>query len=175
MSILVIARKLRKLAFGARDLEKLYNKAKSFGVITAYRSNLSKSENKYRMRELLMILQKAGLRSFEDQKSEWEGIKEKSIIIPNISFELLLTLAKKYDQDAFIYKDPSGSIGIYYPSGKAEMAYAGKESPISVSTDPKKEYSKGRSFSFSLKLIDHPFEHNGSPITLNDIKRALAA
>jgi hypothetical protein len=170
---------LRKLAghtvyaFGVKDIAKLYGKAKSFGVITAYRSEYSKSQNKARMQEMLMTLRETGLHVYEPQKSEWDGVKERSIIVPNVPFDLMIALSKKYAQQAFIYKDPSGSIGIYYMDGHAEMAYDEGRMPISLSTDTKKEYSRGRSFSFSLKLVPHEFQHHGSPITQAEVAEVL--
>lgn len=174
-----IASGLRKLAgitvtaFGVKDLAKLYGKSKSFGIITAYRPEYSKSQNKKRMQEMLGTLREIGLHVYEPQKSEWDGIKERSVIVPNAPFDVLMALSKKYDQEAFIYKDPSGSIGIYYVDGRAQMAYDEGQLPFSMSSDPKQEYSRGRSFSFSLKLVDHPFMHHGRPITMEEVAAEL--
>lgn len=169
------------VAFGVNDLDQLSKKGRSFGVISAYRSNLSKHENQQRHGQLIADLQKAGIRKVEALKSSWKddatGVThdEKSIFIPHISFELLHKLGKKYDQDAVLYKDPSGTVGIYHKDGTADMAYDPKgEAGISKSVDPKSEYSRGRGMSFGLQLVPEKFHYSGGPIKRDVVEKKLA-
>lgn len=169
-----------KLAFGVNDLEKLSKMGRSFGVISAYRAGLSKSENQGRHGDLVADLQKAGYRA-HDLKSQWADMatgvthKEKSLFVPHIDFGTLSELGKKYEQDAVLFKDPSGSIGIYDKKGLATMAFnqAGKMD-VTKSTDRAKEYSRGRSMSFGLQLVeDKKLPYHGKPITQQDVIEAL--
>lgn len=169
------------VGFGVKDLEHLSKKGRSFGVISAYRAGLSKSENQKRHGELVADLQRLGIRDVEMLKSSWDDMatginhKEKSILIPNVSFEALHKLGEKYEQDAVLYKDPSGSVGVYFKNGTASMAFDPKgEAAISKSEKPG-EYSKGRGLSFGLRLVeDRKFKYTDKPVTAEDIAKDLA-
>jgi hypothetical protein len=171
-------------AFGITDLEKLSKKGRSFGVLSAYRSGLSKSQNQKRHGELIADLQKRGYKA-ETFKSQWDDMatgvthKEKSIFIPKIDFETLHDLGKKYEQDAVLFKDTSGSIGVYFKDNTAVMAFNNEtgEASVSKSTDPKQEYSRGRGVSFGLQLVeDRKFKHDGKkPVTQQEIVKTLKA
>jgi hypothetical protein len=168
------------VSFGVRDLEQLSKKGRSFGVISAYRSNLSKAENQERHGQLIADLQKLGIRNVETLKSQWDDMetkvthKEKSILIPHISFATLHKLGKKYEQDAVLYKDHSGSVGVYFKDGTATMAFNPKgEAAISQSEKPG-EYSKGRGLSFGLQLVeDRKFKYTDKPVTAEEIEADL--
>jgi hypothetical protein len=169
------------LAFGVKDLNKLSKKGRTFGVISAYRAELSKKENQKRHGELMADLQKAGYKP-ETFKSQWDDMatgvvhKEKSVFVPKIDFKTLHELGKKYGQDAVLYKDKSGSIGVYFKDNTAVMAFneAG-EAAVTKSTNPKEDYSRGRGLSFGLQLVeDKKFRYNGTkPITQQDILKQL--
>lgn len=149
-------------------------------MISAYRSNLSKAQNQERHGQLIADLQKLGIRNVETLKSQWDDMatgvthKEKSILIPNIAFHALHQLGKKYDQDAVLFKDPSGSVGVYFKDGTATMAFDPKgEAAISKSEKPG-EYSKGRGLSFGLQLVeDRKFHFTDKPITADEIAKNL--
>lgn len=168
------------VSFGVKDLEHLSKKGRSFGVISAYRANLSKAQNQERHGQLIADLQKLGIRNVETLKSQWDDMatgvthKEKSILIPNVSFEALHQLGKKYDQDAVLYKDQSGSVGVYFKDGTATMAFDPKgEAAISKSEKPG-EYSKGRGLSFGLQLVeDRKFNYADKPVTSQEIAKDL--
>jgi len=167
-------------AFGVTDLEQLSKKGRSFGVISAYRSNLPKKENQKRHGELIADLQKLGIRDAAPLKSHWEDMDtkvvkhEKSLIIPNISFAKLTELGEKYEQDAVLFKDPTGTIGIYFKDGTATMAYDPKGEPALSKSVKKDEYSKGRGLSFGLQLVeDKKFKWSGKPIKHDDIVKEL--
>jgi hypothetical protein len=170
------------VAFGMKDLDQLSKMGRSFGVLSAYRSNLSKSENQKRHGELVADLQKLGFPHTTALKSQWEDMDskvvkhEKSILVPNISFKALHELGKKYEQDAVLYKDPSGSVGIYFKDGTATMAFDPKgDASLSKSVDPKGDYSRGRGLSFGLKLVeDQKFHYDNGPITRDDVIKKLA-
>jgi hypothetical protein len=186
MNITKIAASLRHLvkaerllvAFGVNDLKKLYNAGRCFGVISAYRSEYSKTENQQRHGQLVRDLQKAGYRNVVPLRSKWtdteSGITtgEKSILIPDVPFSLIFALGNKYQQQAVLYKDPSGSFGVYHADGTAEMV--ADRSKVFHSTDRNKEYSKGRSMSFGLEFIpDIKFQHNGHAIPQEEVDRQL--
>lgn len=170
-------------AFGTTDLEKLMGKGREFGVISAYRSGLSKSENQKRHGQLMADLQRMGYKGMEPLKSSWEDMatkvthKEKSIFIPHISFDDLHKLGKKYEQDAVLYKDKSGSIGVYFKDNSAIMAFNNEaEAAVEKSTDRNEGYSKGRGIGFGLNLIeDKKFTYDGKPITKDKLKKELGA
>jgi len=168
------------VAFGIKDLDQLSKKGRSFGVISAYRANLPKSENQKRHGELVADLQKAGINRAETFKSHWEDMatkvthKEKSLFVPHISFGTLTALMDKYDQDAVVFKDPSGSIGIYDKNGVATMAFDPEGDLALTKSLGKDDYSKGRSMSFGLQLVDSmTFRYSSSPITRDEIVKAL--
>ncbi len=168
------------VSFGVKDLEHLSKKGRSFGVISAYRANLSKAENQERHGQLIADLQKLGIRKTETLKSQWEDMatgvthKEKSILIPNVSFEALHSLGKKYDQDAVLYKDPSGSVGVYFKDGTATMAFDPKGEVAITKSEKPGEYSKGRGLSFGLQLVeDRKFHYSDKPITHGEIVKDL--
>jgi Protein of unknown function (DUF3293) len=168
------------VGFGVKDLEHLSKKGRSFGVISAYRSNLSKAQNQERHGQLIADLQKLGIRNVETLKSQWDDMatgvthKEKSIFIPHISFETLHKLGKKYDQDAVLYKDPSGSVGVYFKDGTATMAFDPKGEAAITKSEKPGEYSKGRGLSFGLQLVeDRKFHYSDKPISAEEIAKDL--
>lgn len=173
------------LAFGLKDLAQLSKKGRSFGVMSAYRSNLGNHANQERHGKLVAELQTLGYRNVTSFKSQWEDMatnvvkKEKSLFIPRIPFKLLCQLSKKYEQDALLYKHPSDTIGIYDKHGMATLAFDAKGSmAVQQSLERAKEYSRGRSVSFGLTLIDdRKFPYggydSGSPVTMGDVVRAL--
>lgn len=171
----------RLVAFGVKDLTQLSKMGRQFAVISAFRppEEHSKHENKERHGDLMADIQRLGYRRWETLKSSWEdmasGVRhgEKSILIPGMSFRDATYLMKEYAQDGILYKDPSGTVGIYLANGRAQMAFDPKGDPaISMALD-KSEYSKGRSMSFGLQLIDHEFSWHGGPITAKDIAKFL--
>jgi hypothetical protein len=89
-----------------------------------------------------------------------------------MSFADATHLMKKYNQDGIVYKDKSGSLGIYTKNGKAQMAYDPKTGdPAIAKAIDKSEYSKGRSMSFGLHLVDGEMDWSDGPITGEDLKK----
>lgn len=168
------------VAFGVKDLEQLSKMGRQFAVISAYRpkEEKSKHENKDRHGDLMADLQRMGYRKWETLRSTWvdmvTGVKagERSILVPGMSFADAVHLMKQYDQDGIVYKDPSGSLGIYMKNGTAQMAFDPKTGDAAVTKSLQRdEYSKGRSMSFGLSLMDDEFHWSGGPITGDDIKK----
>lgn len=170
-------------AFGVNDLEQLSKMGRQFAVISAFRppEEHSKHENKDRHGDLMGDIQRMGYRKWETLKSSWtdmaSGMKhgEKSILIPGMSFRDAIHLMNEYKQDGILYKDPSGTVGIYTKDGKAQMAFDPKGNPAIAKALDKSEYSKGRSMSFGLQLVDDKFSWSGGPVTAGDIAKYLEA
>jgi hypothetical protein len=170
-------------AFRVTDLQKLMGMGRSFGVISAYRSNLSKSENQQRHGQLVADLQKLGYRNVHPMKSSWEDMatkvthKEKSLFVPAIDFSTLLDLGTQYEQDAVLFKDPSGTIGVYFKDHTAVMAFDNSaEMGVDKSTNPNEGYSKGRGMSFGLQLVEgQKFRFSGHPITRKQLEKEISA
>jgi hypothetical protein len=172
------------VSFGIKDLEQLSKMGRQFAVISAYRppDEHGKHENKQRHGDLMADLQRMGYRKFETLRSSWEDMAsgtrhgERSILVPGMSFKDATHLMKKYNQDGILYKDPSGSVGIYKKDGKAEMAYDPKtgDPAISKALD-KSEYSKGRSMSFGLQLVEGEIPWSDGPVTGEQIKKHVEA
>jgi len=86
----------------------------TFGVVSAYKSELSEVENKQRHKELASDIRSMGY-GFIEQKSVYtyfddeEGVpmEEKSYFIPKISLKDILTLGANYEQESIIFKDDS--------------------------------------------------------------------
>ena len=170
------------VAFGVNDLTQLTKMGRQFAVLTGYRppEEAGKHVNKERQGNLLQDLQKMGYRKTVPLKSSWEDMAtgtvsgERSLLVPGINFKDAISLMNKYNQDGIVFKDASGSVGIYKKNGKADMAYDPKtgDPAISAMLD-KSEYSKGRSMSFGLQIVPGEFSWSGGPITGDDIKRYI--
>lgn len=160
------------LALRQKTLLSLMTKGGTFGVISAFRPG-SKSQNKGRHAELLRDLQVLGYSRWEDLKSRWEGVPEKSVLVPGIKPSHLFDLMRKYNQDAVVYKTRDGVIGLYYQAGYAEVAMgADSNSALSISDDPDL-YSKIRSnWSFEFGFLwGERLPFNGrEPITKKVLK-----
>jgi hypothetical protein len=144
---------VRREALRKKQMEKLLDKGGDFGVISAYTEG-SKKQNKVRHGELMRDLQKKGYKP-ETLKGSWEGVTEKSMLVPDIRPEDLFELGRKYKQDAVIHKSENGVLGMYYTKGepRAQLAVDPKgEVAADVSLD-KDLYSKGRGLSFEFGFL----------------------
>lgn len=141
-----------KMALRVRQFQKLLSKGKQFGVLSAY-GPTSKKQNKLRHGELYADLQRAGYRPVS-LKGKWEGITEKSVLVPGMEFRDLVRLGKKFKQEAVIYKDPTGTIGMYYlDDGVAEIAVEPDgDLAAEIAADPSL-YSKARGISFEFGFL----------------------
>jgi len=126
-----------------------------FALITAYRNENSKSQNKERQTKLRVQLMKMGYRP-ETLKASWDGKTEQSLLVKNIPFGQAKALGLEYEQDAIIWKGAGEPwAGMYYfrgsNAGKVEIALDTKN--LSVDYDVSTEadlYSKARGISFEL-------------------------
>jgi len=144
-----------RVALRIQKMKKMLSAGKHFAVLTPYGGSekRSKSENKQRMSKFMRDLQAMGYRT-EALKSKWEGIGENSVLVPNMKFEDAIALGKKWEQDAIVFKDPSGTLGMYYTKdGTAEIAVEPKgDMAVEISKDPDL-YSKARGISFSFGVL----------------------
>lgn len=143
-----------RVALRQRTFLTLMSQGGTFGIVSAY-SQGSKSENQARHGMLIADLQRLGYRKFTTLKGSWEGVAEKSVLVPNIKPEHLFALGSKYNQDATIYKAANGIVGMYYPKGGyAEVAVDPSTlAPAVEMAADKSEFSKTRNWSFSLGFL----------------------
>ena len=164
-----------KVALRLKQFEALMGMGKKFGVMSAYGSG-SKNENQRRNGELYQELQKRGYRKIIPLRGSWQGVAEKSVLVPGMKWQDLLDLGKRFDQDSVIYKDPSGVVGMYYQKdGEAEFAVA-DDGTIAATWDANKEnYSKARGISFEFGFLwGQKVPWNGStPYTRKGLTRLL--
>ena len=76
--------------------------ASTFGIISAFREELSKKENLQRNQQLKDILRANDL-GFMEQKGNWAGVEEISLFVPNIDEDLLLELGEEFEQYAVVF------------------------------------------------------------------------
>jgi len=164
-----------KVALRLKQFEALIKMGQKFGVLSAYGPG-KKSENKQRNVDLYKELQKRGYKKIIPLRGKWQGVAEKSVLVPGMSFQDLLDLGKKFEQDSVIYKDPSGVVGMYYQKdGEAEFAVA-DDGTIAATWDANKEhYSKARGMSFEFGFLwGQRVPWNGStPYTRKGLERLL--
>lgn len=166
-----------RVALRVRQLQNLLSvgKDRTFGIISAYRGDLSKSVNQARHGQLIADLQRAGYRRITPLKGKWEGVSEKAVLIPNIAPGVLFELGKKFKQDSVIYKSADGVLGMYYTTGapKAEVAVNPEgDAAFDIATDDQL-YSKARGLSFEFGFLwgqDMPWD-GSTPITRKQLRQ----
>lgn len=170
---------MSRTALKVKEMERLLDKGEHFAVLTPYGGSQkrSKAENKKRFSEFVRDLQAMGYGGdFETLKGEWEGVRENSVIVKGMSFDDAYKLGRKYEQDAIVYKDKSGTLGIYYTKDNtAEVAVKPTgEMAAEVSEQPKL-YSKSRGMSFEFGVLwGEKVPWDGSrPITRKQLKTYL--
>lgn len=144
---------MRREALRKKQLKKMLETDATFGVISAYRGG-PKSENQARHGQLIRDLQKLGYKAIP-LRGSWEGVTEKSVLVPRIKPGDLFDLGRKYNQDAVIHKSKDGVLGMYHTEGepRAEVAVDPKGRPgYEIATD-KSLYSKGRGLSFEFGFL----------------------
>lgn len=164
-----IASQILRIALRIPQLEKLHEEG-PFAIISAYRwdPGMSISKNKQRNEEFMKALQQLGLPM--QQVSGYWGRKEKSFIIKNISFNTAKSFAEKYDQEAFIHKDPSGPIVLY-------NLHSGQANPVqTTSIKPAGEFEQKPPTQVTGLGINYEFDWNktlsisAGPVTWDDLK-----
>lgn len=150
---------------------------KQFGVLTAHLGGQGAGANTRANEALVRDLQSLGYRFFP-LKASWGGVGEKSFLVPGMSFRDAIALGVKYRQEAVLYKDPSGTLGAYYPAeGTVEVAVDSEgDIAADIATD-KSLYSKARGVSFSFGVLwgqKMPWPMT-RPVKLEDVQRMLSS
>ena len=164
-----------RVALRLRQLQHLLSAGRQFGILSAHGDG-TKAENNVRNGELIRELQSRGYR-YHPLKGSWEGVVEKSVLVPNMAFSDLVELGRRYTQDSVIYKDLSGVVGMYYlKEGRVTFA-ADEAGSIAVQMAADKTlYSKARGISFEFGFLwglKQPW--NGTtPYTIRGLTRALS-
>jgi hypothetical protein len=165
-----------------KNVEALMGLGKSFGVLSPYRGDSSKSENQDSSGELIRMLADMGYKKLYPVQGKWKDKKgkthtERSYMVPEISFEDLHKLGDHFKQDAVIYKSKDNVIGMYYPEQKKAVAAIKADGSPSWSAEVGKNlYSKGRGISFDLGFdwdTTHPWTSGSSPLAKSDVPKLL--
>lgn len=155
-------------------MERLLTMGGDFGILSAY-GPFSKKVNQQRHGQLVAELQRRGYRRFTNLKGSWEGVAEKALLVPNMSYKDLFDLGRRFDQVSVIYKNIDGIIGMYYlRDSTAEIAVDPSTNEaayqISMNNDL---YSKSRDLSFEFDFLwGQKVPWNGrTPIHSRQVKR----
>jgi len=144
-----------KVALRIQQMKKLLESpAKEFAVLTPELGTMGSGENSTEKTRFMVDLMRRGYRKTIPLKASWEGTKERSFLVPGMGFKDAIDLGRDYKQDAVIYKDPSGTIGAYFPD-KNKVIVATKpdgDMAAEISANPDL-YSKTRGLSFSFDLL----------------------
>ena len=173
LPVLKEAAAVKQAGLRLKTLEALMDKGKRFGVLSAYGPG-SKKENKIRHGELVADLQRMGYK-YEPIKGSWEGVSEKSVFVPRMSFSDLTKLGRKFEQDSVIYKSPDGIVGMYYLyKGYAEVAVDSDTAKGQIEVSPDSSlYSKSRGVSFEFDFLwgqRVPWDGR-APLARKDVKK----
>lgn len=160
-----------RIALRIREMQHMTSVGHTFGVMSAY-GPYSKSVNQQRHGDFVRELQIRGYTKFHSLKGSWEGVSEKSILIPNVRFKDLVELGRKYEQDSIIYNDRTGVIGMYFlKENKVTFAVDDAGSMAVKTSVGDSLYSKSRGISFEFGFLwgrKQPW--NGTtPYTLKDV------
>jgi len=124
----------------------------SFAVISAYKWDLSETDNTERHNNLRTDIRKLGYGyieqnsgySYKDTRTGNLGtVEEESFFIPQITRQEALALAKKYEQESIIYKDGNGFY-VLLSNG-------------AIDTEFKTKRDKTGQITFSPEVIKHAF------------------
>jgi len=94
------------------QLEKEQDEGSQFGMISAYKKDLPKNENKQRQTALIWDIQNLGLK-WEARTGVYDYTLEGSLLVKDISFGYLTYLGRLYEQESVIFKPADGPIGLY--------------------------------------------------------------
>jgi len=135
---------------------------KSFAIITAWRQGLTSRENQSNMKKLEQDIRSLGLGFFKmrgvGQEKDDDGnvveASEPSLWVNGLNLKQAIRLARKYDQDFFIFAGPEsdGQVVGYDNQGRKvdTIAPMGKFSPAKVSQ-------------FFSRIKGHPFVFEALP------------
>jgi len=169
----------RKVALRVTKLLGIIHRKGSFGLLSAFSNRDSRKQNRLRNIKLITDVQRKGYR-YHNWTGEWEEggrtKKEKSVLIPDVRFADLLKWGKEFDQDAVIFKHPSGAIGMYYQKtlGAEVAVKPDGELAAEIAAD-ESLFSKGRGISFELGFLwgqRIPWDGR-TPFTKDDIQQMM--
>lgn len=124
---------LDKTALKFKEMKRfLDDPRKQFGVLTAHHGGGGAGANTRANEELVRDIQELGYNNFIPLKASWDGTSEKSFLVPGMKFTHAIKLGEKYKQQAVIFKDGSGTLGVYYPSERAVEVAATPDGDIAA-------------------------------------------
>jgi len=158
------------------QLERLHAPEEQFGILSPYRSNYSKNQNKQRLTQLIQDIQALGL-IWETVQGIWKEKdvptfeKEVSLLVHDIPFDYLVYLANEYEQESIIFKQKEGPVGLYnLGEGTAQLV---EDLSIEVGTPkpykiPEKEeispYTRFRDTELSYDVSPEKVEFGKRPV-----------
>ena len=77
----------------------------TFGLVSAYQAGADRLENEFHHESLKEDLDKLGLR-YGEYLGQWEGNRERSLAVKDITPETLEEFGRRYGQDAVVYVAP---------------------------------------------------------------------
>ena len=181
---------LQKESAGGLPISKLMRYAQTgVFIVSAFRNEFSRRENKLRNEELRQRLVALGVppSKIVGLDSEWAEMgsdavtKEKSMaVLYPVSWRDALSLSNYYEQDGFIWSSPNNPLAMYEKSrNKVTFAVDNKMAVQLTLSEANQEnlYSKGRGGSFDIGFNwDLPLRWNGtSPVTREEVLEALGA
>jgi hypothetical protein len=164
-----------RTALRLKQFQHMLGLGRQFGVLSAYGPG-TKAENNVRNGDLIRDLQRRGY-AYHPVKGSWEGVVEKSMLVPGMTFADLVELGTKYKQDSVIYKDPSGVIGMYYLKENKVTFATTEEGAMAVQMavgDALYSKSRGISFEFGFAWGQKQPWNGTTPYTIRGLTRALA-
>ena len=166
------------------ELEYLHDisKGQQFGIISAYRGNLSRNENKRRHTELAQDLNELGV-SWEVVQGTWGiDIGEKKYELENsffcygIDWEDLKQLAINYEQEAVIFKPYDGTVNLLnLQTDKGNIAIeVDVETNVERPREKEEHYPTTRFRDTELTYEWSPeIPFIGNPLYIEDVERYL--
>ena len=132
-------------------------KVKSWAILTSYRDENSPTKNKADFKKLRSQIRSADLGFFklvghgqeEDETGEVQSVKEPSLFVPGIDYDLAVKLMKEYNQFAIVYSGPETGDKIVLLEQNGKQTDLGKFKPQKIAQFYSKV--KGKSFVFELK------------------------
>lgn len=147
-SIYRITATLDRLGITVKQLYKLHDIGQ-FAIISPYRGELSRNENKRRMTELVQYLNSLGYK-WEPSQGTWgtedspKGYEiENSLLVYEMPFEEASDLAQYFNQEAIIYKPQAGNVAMFnFTTNEANVMREFEADPTALRPRRKEEIKK---------------------------------
>lgn len=172
---------LMKEAAKGLPISKLLRYAQSgIFIVSAYRNQFSRKQNKERNEELRQMILSLGVPVSRIVKLKSQWLEENSdvptqeqsfAILAPVSWADALRISNHFEQDGFIWSSPSNPLAMYEQTGKVTFA-VDKDMATQISLSSAKDlYSRGRGGSFDIGFNwNNPLDWNRtSPIKPSDI------